>query len=120
VEHVIEATREADAVKRLRDAIGSGKKGIAGLVPVLQALNEKRVASLLVSAGFTETGWQCGCGGLFALGPKCPIDGQTMVHLDDVIGDAIDAALLEGATIEICTGSADLDVLGSIGALLRY
>jgi hypothetical protein len=120
VEHIIEAAREADAVNRLRDAVGSGNKGIAGLAPVLKALNDRRVASLLVSAGFIETGWQCACGALAALGPKCPVDGQTMTHLDDVIGDAIDVALLEGATIEICTGSADLDVLGSIGALLRY
>ena len=34
--------------------------------------------------------------------------------------DAIDAALLEGARVEMCEGNADLDVLGRVGALLRY
>ena len=93
---------------------------MAGLGSVLSALNERRVATLLVSNGFEESGWLCPCGALALRGPKCPVDGQEMERVDDVVSDAVDAALLEGAHIVTCEGNADLDVHGRIGALLRY
>lgn len=120
IEREVERRREVAIVEKLRDAVGSGRKGVAGMVPVLDALNEKKVATLLVSNGFAESGWQCRCGALAAKGPTCPIDGQEMERTEDVVSDAIDAALLEGARVEMCEGIADLDVLGRIGALLRY
>ena len=57
---------------------------------------------------------------LAAKGPTCPVDGQTMDHVDDVVEDAVDVALGQGCHVEVCVGNADLDVLGRIGALLRY
>jgi len=120
VERLVEREHEVAMVSKLRDAIGSGTKGIAGLGPVLTALNEKRVGTLLVSNGFVESGWICACGALAVRGPKCPMDAQEMTRVDDVVSDAVDAALLEGAQIVTCEANADLDVLGRIGALLRY
>jgi len=120
IERVVELEREQVAVTKLRDAIGTGKKGAAGLGPVLGALNERRVATLLVSNGFEESGWLCACGALAVRGPKCPVDGQEMERVDDVVSDAVDAALLEGAHVVTCEANADLDVHGRIGALLRY
>ena len=43
-----------------------------------------------------------------------------MEHVDDVIHDVVDVALGQGCHVEVCVGNADLDVLGRIGALLRY
>ena len=43
-----------------------------------------------------------------------------MVAVDDVIEEAVEEALAQSCEVEICVGNADLDVLGSIGALLRY
>ncbi len=43
-----------------------------------------------------------------------------MTHLADVITDAVDTALGQGCHVEVCVGIADLDVLGRVGALLRY
>ena len=120
IEQLVEREHEVTMVTRLRDAIGSGGKGVAGLAPVLTALNERRVATLLVSNGFSESGWICACGALAARGPKCPMDGAEMGRVGDVVSDAVDAALLEGAQIVTCEANADLDVLGRIGALLRY
>lgn len=120
IERVVEREREDAAVTKLRDAIGSGNKGTAGLVSVLGALNERRVATLLVSNGFEESGWLCACGALAMKGPKCPLDGQEMERVDDVVSDAVDAALREGAHVVTCEANADLDVHGRIGALLRY
>ena len=120
IEQIVELEREQAAVTKLRDAIGAGAKGTAGLGPVLAALNERRVATLLVSNGFEESGWLCSCGALAVKGPKCPLDGEEMERVDDVVSDAVDAALLEGAHVVTCEGNADLDVHGRIGALLRY
>ena len=120
IERVVEREREDAAVAKLRDAIGSGNKGTVGLGSVLGALNERRVATLLVSNGFEESGWLCACGALAMKGPKCPLDGQEMERVDDVVSDAVDAALREGAHVVTCEANADLDVHGRIGALLRY
>jgi len=120
VEHLVEQQREVATVTKLRDAIGSHRKGVAGLADVVIALNERRVETLLVSNGFVESGWICSCGALAVKGPKCPVDGAEMGRTNDLVSDAIDAALLEGARVETCEANADLDVLGRIGALLRY
>lgn len=120
VERAVERDRERALVERLRDALGAGRRAVAGLGPVLSALNERKVATLLVSNGFIEGGWRCACGALAIKGPRCPVDGAEMDRTDDVVSDAIDAALLEGARVEMCEGNADLDVVGRIGAMLRY
>lgn len=120
VEREIQQRHQAAVVAHLRDAAGAGTKAVLGLAPVLGALNERRVATLVVSADYVETGWECACGALAAKGPTCPVDGAEMVHVNDVVADAVDVALREGARVEVCVGDADLDVLGRIGAMLRY
>jgi peptide chain release factor subunit 1 len=120
IEHQIEQERETAIVSRLRDAVGAKAKGAAGLGDVLGALNERRVATLVVSNGFVESGWLCACGALAAKGPTCPVDGATMERVDDVVSEAVDVALGEGAHVEMCESNADLDVMGRVGALLRY
>ena len=120
VEQEVERAKEAAAVAKLRDGLGAGSRALAGLPDTLAALNERRVATLLVSDGYLESGWRCSCGALAAKGPACPVDGQAMEHVDDVIHDAVDVALNQGCHVEVCVGNADLDVLGRVGALLRY
>ena len=105
---------------RLRDGVGAGTKATAGLVDTLAALNDRRVATLVLSDGYAESGWRCACGALAAKGPQCPVDGEAMEHVADVLNDAVDAALGQGCHVEVCVGNADLDVLGRVGALLRY
>jgi peptide subunit release factor 1 (eRF1) len=121
VEHRAERKREAATVARLRDAVASGRRGVAGLADTLQALNERRVETLLVSDGYVEEGWRCpSTGALAAVGPTSPIGGGRMDRVDDVVEDAVFAAINQGCRVEVCVGNADLDVLGRIGALLRY
>ncbi len=43
-----------------------------------------------------------------------------MERVGDVVEDAIEEALTQGIPVSICVGNADLDVIGRIGALLRY
>jgi peptide subunit release factor 1 (eRF1) len=121
VEHKIERQKEAAVVARLREAVATGRRGVAGLGPVLAALGEHRAERMLVSQGYREAGWRCSpCGALALVGRTCGRCGAEMEALDDVVEEAIDEALSQSCRVEICVGNADLDVLGRVGALLRY
>lgn len=121
VETQIERRREAEAVGRLREEVGAGGRGVAGLEDTLEALAARRVERLLVSHGYRAPGWRCpSCRCLATRGPSCPVCGTPMTLLDDVVEEAVEDALEQGCQVEICIDNADLDVLGRIGALLRY
>jgi peptide subunit release factor 1 (eRF1) len=121
VEVAVERKKEASLIARLRDAIGSGNRGVAGLNATLHSLAERRVEILFVSVGYRESGWRCErCGYLCHKGPRCPVDGSQMVRVDDIVEEAVDVALGQSCKVEVCSDNADLDVMGRIGALLRY
>jgi peptide subunit release factor 1 (eRF1) len=121
VEATVERSREAELVARLREAAATGRRGVVGLAPTLAALNEHRVERLVVSKGFTQDGWRCPeTGALAIVGPTNSANGVAMERVDDVVEDAIEEALNQGVTVTFCVGNADLDVLGRIGAVLRY
>jgi peptide chain release factor subunit 1 len=114
--------REAELVARFRDMLNTGPRAVAGLEPVLRALHERRVEHLLVSADYRDGGWACkACGALATIGRTCPVcSTPEMVSADDIVEDAIEQGLMHGVKVHVCDGNADLDVLGRIGALLRY
>lgn len=117
----IGADRERELVEELRGTARGGGRAVVGLGPVLEASSQRRVAHLLVSAGFVAPGWRCGaCGRLAEVGPTCPTCGEAMIAEDNVVAEAVDAAVLSGAQVDVCLDNADLDVLGRIGAFLRY
>lgn len=121
IDAAVERAREAQIVAKLRESAASGRKGVAGLADTLVALNEHRVERLVVSDGYAQEGWRCPeTGALHAVGPNNPVNGVRMQRVPDVVEDAIEVALVQGVPVEICVGNADLDVLGQIGALLRY
>jgi peptide chain release factor subunit 1 len=122
VEEELRRNRHAALVARLREAAGAaGAGGAAGLASVLAALSAKRVESLLVSEDYEAAGWECSrCGGLAAVGPTCRQCAGTMDRVDDVVEAAIEQALLQHCRVVVVAGNADLDVLGRIGALLRF
>jgi hypothetical protein len=121
VEAAVERDREATLVARLKEATATGRRGVAGLAGTLVALNEHRVERLLVSKGYAQEGWRCpDTGALAMVGPTNPANGVAMQRVGDVVEDAIEEALTQGVPVTICIGNADLDVLGQIGAMLRY
>ena len=121
VEAAVERRRQAKLVDRLRMAVAAGRRGTAGLAEVVDALNEHRVDLLLVSKGFAAPGWRClGCDRLAAIGRRCRGCGDDMLEVDDVVEDVVEEALAQSCQVEICAGNADLDVMGRIGAMLRY
>ncbi|HEV7862298.1 MAG TPA: hypothetical protein VGR20_06335 [Acidimicrobiia bacterium] len=115
-------TRRGDGalVGRLRDAIGTGG-GVAGLQPTLAALVERRVDLLLVSDGYETEGWRCrSCRYLGPLGRRCPVCANSMDLVDDVVEEAVEEALSNKCRVQMVRENADLDVLGRIGAFLRF
>ena len=70
---------------------------------------------------YEEEGWRCPESGTLAdVGPISPVTGRRMDRVADVVEDAIELALTQGCKVDVCVANADLDVLGRIGALLRY
>lgn len=117
----LDRRREQGLLDELRGRLGRSERAAAGLGPVLDALADRRVERLLVSSGYQEEGWSCvACGALAKVGPACPRCGEPMSEEQDVVAAAIDAALAASCRVDVCDGSADLDVLGRIGALLRF
>ena len=117
----VERARETVLVSRLRDAVGAGRGGVAGLERVLAALVARRVETLLVSDGYEAPGWRCrSCSFVAARGPGCPVCSATMDRVDDVVEEAVEDALAQACRVVVCHRNADLDVAGRIGALLRY
>jgi len=120
VEAGVERAREAAMVEKLRQALGTGS-GAAGLEAVLEALVARRVDTLLVSEGFEAPGWRCrGCAWVGTLGRRCPLCGKDMDEVADVVEEAVEDALAQACRVGFCRDNADLDVLGRVGALLRY
>jgi len=120
VEAAVTRRTEAALVDRLRDAIGTGT-GVGGLEATLAAMVERRVDMLLVSDGYATEGWRCrSCRYLGPRGRKCPLCAQAMDLVDDVVEEAVEEALANKCRVQIVRENADLDVLGRIGAVLRF
>jgi peptide subunit release factor 1 (eRF1) len=121
MEHDIAMAREAAVVERLRAAVGAGAKGVMGLADTLAALVDQRAETLVVSHGYREGGWRCpACATLATVGRTCPRCGGEMAHTEDVVEEAVHAAYGQGCSVHVVEGSADLDVMGRIGAVLRF
>ena len=120
VEADVARRKQAELVDRLRDTIGAGG-GVAGLEATLAALVERRVEVLLVSEGYTTEGWRCrSCRYLGPMGRRCPVCTTDMDLVDDVVEEAVEEALANKCRVQMVRENADLDVLGRIGALLRF
>jgi peptide subunit release factor 1 (eRF1) len=113
--------REAADVDKLRAAAGAGNGAVVGLDGVLNALVERRVDTLFVSDGYEVPGWRCpSCDYVASKGPSCPLCSTRMEQAEDVVEEAVQEALNQSCRLEVCRENADLDVLGRIGALLRF
>jgi len=117
----VERGKEAATVQRLRERVGAGTGAVAGLEPVISALGERRVETLVVSEGYETPGWRCWvCAQVATKGRRCPTCAGDMVRVDDVIEEAVEVALGHSSRVVTCQDNPDLDVLGRVGAFLRF
>jgi peptide chain release factor subunit 1 len=120
-EERLQRAAETEKIRHLRSEAAPHGKGRVGLAKVLEALNEHRVERLFVSQGYTAEGWRCPeCRLLATIGRRCPACEAEMDLLTDVVEEAVEEALAQHCRVEVCIGNADLDVVGGIGAMLRY
>jgi peptide subunit release factor 1 (eRF1) len=109
-----------EALERLGTAVARGT-GARGLAPVLEALTERRVETLLLEDDLAVPGVECpACGWLGPAGTAaCPADDTPTEATDDVIEPALARALGQDAAIHFLHERDDLRPDG-IAAVLRF
>lgn len=118
--------REAQAIRTLEDALGSGNQGAAGPDDVLLALEGGQVMKLLLAADFEADGWADFDMNLFGTG-ALPDEHPAGGNLDSLVPidlgeEFVRLALSTGASVEIVPSleSARLHQHGGVGAILRF
>lgn len=119
----VDRARERESLDRLEEGVGAGGRATAGLGETIEALNERRVETLLLVEGLSAPGVYCrGCGwvGVDDL-RACPADGGELERRDDVIESAIELAILQSADVLVTRHHGEeLERRGGVGALLRF
>ena len=117
-----ERQAERGALDRLKQGVGAGGRGVAGLDDVLGVLNERRVETLLLEERFQMPGRRCPqCGSLFAENvTACPADETPTDACADVVEEAVELAVAQSADVVIARHHDDLEQMGGIGAVLRF
>ncbi|HEY4828529.1 MAG TPA: Vms1/Ankzf1 family peptidyl-tRNA hydrolase [Solirubrobacteraceae bacterium] len=113
---------ERDALDRLAAGVGTGGRAVGGAEDTLEALNERRVQTLLLEPGFDRRGARCLSCGLLMLEAtdRCPADGGEVEEVEHLREATIEAALAQDADVMIVRHYPDLGPLGGVGALLRF
>ena len=122
VEEAVEVQREREVVERLTAEASAGRQAVTGLDPVLGALNDGRVETLVVPFGLSGRGARCvDCGRLASKGSKCATCGGRLEAVPDVVESAVAAALRQSSRVETLSLTTPADGNHQeIGALLRY
>jgi hypothetical protein len=119
---LVTGRRENETVRKLAELTGPGQVGAAGLAPTLAALNDRRVATLLVADNFSAPGACCPACGYLCVGVdvwRCPRCGTTPVADDDIVELAVDEAVAQRSTVQFLR-MGGLDQFGQIAAFDRF
>ncbi|MBV8430845.1 MAG: hypothetical protein JO244_06775 [Solirubrobacterales bacterium] len=112
---------EKETLQRLADAVGAGRRGVEGLEPTLQALNERRVQTLVLRPDFDGKARGCPGDGML-VGPgveECPGDGSETVEVEHVREAVVEAAIAQDAEVMVIRHHEDQPGQG-IAAILRF
>jgi peptide subunit release factor 1 (eRF1) len=117
-----EKRTERETLDRLEDALGAGGRGAGGPQATLEALNERRVSTLLIEPGFDGRGKRCpSCGLLLMEGDdRCPADGSDLQEVDHLREAVVEAAVAQDANVLVVRSYPDLGPHRGIAALLRF
>src|SRR3954470_3122665 len=106
---------EREALDRLALGVGTGGRGAAGIAEVLDALNQARVETLLISENFRASGRVD-----FEAGLLLPEGADGGEPVEDIVEPAIEKAIEQSANAMVVRHHTDLETLGGIGAVLRF
>src|SRR3954468_10010104 len=106
---------ERELLDRLQEGVGRGGRGAAGVAEVLDALNQARVETLLISENFRASGRVD-----FQAGLLLPEGADGGEPVEDIVEPAIEKAIEQSANAMVVRHHTDLETLGGIGAVLRF
>jgi hypothetical protein len=115
--------REEQLVARVLDSALSGNAGALGVADVLSALEEGRVAHLLVAENGSPAGARTGDGRLLPAGVVPPgVDPSELVPVQALVEHMVERALATDASVTVLSPAAAEPLAGSEGvaALLRW
>jgi peptide chain release factor subunit 1 len=115
-----ERERERHWLDRLQSGLGRKERAVAGLADTLEALNEQRVEALLVEDGYRDMGYASPRADFLSAEPGQSPTGEELQKRDDVVESAMERALEQSAEVVVVRHHADLEAVGSIGAVLRF
>lgn len=115
-----EAERKAGLVQAVITAAHKGN-GSLGLANTLNAVQEQRVQTLVISQGFRAPGSVCTHCAYLTLRKvnECPVCGGSAQIRDDIVDDLLHRALVNDVEVVFVQDEA-LEEAGSIGALWRF
>ncbi len=124
VQKRMERDRERVLVEGVLAELHDRGKAVAGFAPVLDAVNQGRVWTLVYGKGFTAKGGECGSCKAYSpnAGGPCVYCGED-VHPLPLCVDRVTQTVLEmGGRVEIVDGDAKKELAkpGGIAAMLRY
>lgn len=116
-----EAAQKDELIRRVKEASYPNGLGVLGLAPTLHALMQGAVQTLIVD-GPALPGARCPSCGHLALQEEraCPDCGTATEPVIDLIEEAVEEAILQGAQVVHLPQHPALSGSGGMGALLRY
>lgn len=120
----VAVARERALVEQIVTTASKGGPAVMGLVDTVVALQDGRVMQLVMTEGYEAPAYRCqNCGYIsVATATTCNFCGGPMQSVPDVVNTLVRRTLEAGNTVVVLSGddSADLRLMGDIGALLRY
>ncbi len=117
-----EREHEREALDRLAAGLGSGSRAAGGAQDTLEALNERRVETLLLENGIDRQGGRCPTCGMLTLEThgNCPADGTPLAEVEHLREAMVESALVQDAEVIVVRRYPDLGAHQGIAALLRF
>lgn len=117
----VELRQQQELVSQILDRYRNGGLAVVGLENTLQSLTLGEVHTLAVVEGLCHSGITCqSCKYLGINGSNCPLCGERMQEVEDVIHEAMELAVQQHCQIQTLNNENGLNDSGGIGALLRY
>ncbi len=116
---VAERQWEVEQVEALQEGVGTGW-AVNGIEPVLEALAQGQVRTLLVRPDAEQPGFRCGqTGRLRTTAEGCGGEGHAESVLD-LVDEAIEEALRQGGHVEVVRDECAQEHVNGLAALLRF
>lgn len=116
-----EKDRENRLVDRMITAAAKNNGGVIGLEPTLDAANNGRIQTLIITEGFRKNAYRCKSTGLLTTDPATMCAGEDDAEkVYDVVEVLVSQVMRSGGDVEVVIASPALETAGHIGAILRY